>query len=95
MGTNVTWEHAASLPCVMMKAPGPSKITVKVSNELHAVTSYNYNLYMTATQNPELWNQANQMQNGVQMDVHIPSYSKQKVIITPLYEYPPKSQLDV
>jgi hypothetical protein len=26
MGTNVTWEHAASVSCVMMKAPGPSKI---------------------------------------------------------------------
>ena len=61
------------LVCVMLKAPGLSKITVKVSNELHAITSYNCNWYMTATQTPELWSLANQMQNGAQMDLHIPS----------------------
>jgi hypothetical protein len=35
---------------------------------------HDYNLYSTATQNPELWSLANQMQNVAQMDVHITSY---------------------
>lgn len=40
MGTNVTYEHSALTSRVKMKAPGTTRITVEVSNELHAITPY-------------------------------------------------------
>lgn len=74
MGTDVTWEHAASVSCVMLKAPGLSKITVKYPmNYMHSPPT---TVIGTRQQHksPQLWSVANQMQNGAQMDVHIPSY---------------------
>jgi len=55
MGTDVTWEHAASVSCVMLKAPGLSKITVKYPmNYMHSPPT---TVIGTQQQhkNPQLW----------------------------------------
>jgi hypothetical protein len=80
MGTNVTWEHVASISSVKLYAPGPSKATVKVSNKLHAITSYK-NVICTWQQHKILNSGVcgNQQKNVAWMDIHITSYKQQKM----------------
>ena len=69
MVIDVTWEHAALVSCIMLKAPGLSKISESMQSPRTTVTGIQQQYKIRKS-----GGLANQMQNGAQMDIHIPSY---------------------